>query len=441
MPHLPLRLRLYIFGIGAAAVAALGVSLWAWRIRVLSWEHLLLSVGFATIIGLAYRHPLRIARRLDVQVETAPLFAALLLLEPPVAIVTSMTGAAVSLAVAHRFPIEILFNSSQTGLFVALAAAVYRLITASSALPGPVNTVLAVVMAAVTGYLGNTLLVAAAVGLQVGMSPVGVWLANWRYDILEHIALYLLGVLMVLVVQQHPWGLLLAALPLAIVYISLQRSVYLRLQTKEAIEALADVVDMRDRYTFAHSKRVAQYAYELARGMKLPPQQVELITSAARVHDLGKVGIVEEVLNKPGALDELQWEKMRQHPRAGAQIVSRFPYYADGRELIEHHHERMDGRGYPDGIGAPQLSLGARIIAVADALDAMTSDRPYRKALSLDAARREFEKGAGSQWDAQVVVQLLSMLPNGQITEDMLPPFVELAARPTGDEEVPVSST
>jgi HD-GYP domain-containing protein (c-di-GMP phosphodiesterase class II) len=288
-------------------------------------------------------------------------------------------------------------------------------------------------MAGVSSYLGNTLLVATAVGLQRGMNPLGVWLSSWRYDISEHVALYLLGILTALLAQDYSWALWLMAVPLAIVYISLQRSVHLRVQTKEAIEALADIVDMRDPYTFAHSKRVAEYAYELARAMKLSPQEVELIASAARVHDLGKVGIVEAVLNNAGKLDERQWKEMRRHPQMGAQIVNRFPYYAEGRELILHHHERMDGCGYPDGVSAEQLSMGTKIIAAADALDAMTSDRPYRKALPMDVVRQEFEKGSGTQWDARVVEQLLGMLPNGRAIKDMPPPFAELAARLGGD--------
>jgi len=440
MSRLPFRLRLYILGTAAATAAVFALSLGVWGRHVVSLEEFGLSVGFAVLVGLAYRHPLRVARHLDVQVETAPLFAALLLFRPPLAILIAVIGVAVPLVLGRRNFFEVLFNTSQTGLYVALAGTVYQLIRAFGALPGPVGPSLAVVMAGVSGYVGNTLLVAAAVGLQQGMNPVGVWLANWGHDILEQVALYLFGVLMVLVVRPYPWALMLTALPLAIVYVSLQRSVHLRFQTKEAIEALADVVDMRDPHTFAHSKRVAQYAYELASRMKLSPGQLELITSAARVHDLGKVGIVDGVLGKKGELSESQWAKMRQHPRMGAQILSRFPYYAEGRELIEHHHERVDGGGYPDGIPARQLSIGARIIAVADALDAMTSDRPYRKALSLGAARREFRSGAGAQWDAEVVRQLLDILPDGQVTEDIPPAFVELAARMAVGSETAITS-
>jgi len=435
MHRFPLRLLLYIGGVAAIAVMAFGLSLRAWGLCISSWEDALLAAGFALFIGLAYRYPLLMARHLNVQVETAALFSALLLFKPPLAILISMTGVACSSVISRRIPLETIFNTGQTGLYVTLAGAVYQLIKASPVPPDPVNAVLATAMAAVVGYLGNTLLVATAVGLQMGMSPIGVWLANWRYDILEHVALYLLGVLTALVVQHYSWALLLTAVPLGIAYVSLQRSVHLRLQTKEAVEALADIVDMRDPYTFAHSKRVADYAFELARAMKLPPQEVETITSAARVHDLGKVGITDAVLNKPGGLDDKEWEAMRQHPRMGAQIISRFPYYTEGRELIEHHHERIDGRGYPAGVSGEELSIGARIIAVADALDAMTSDRPYRKALPLDVVRREFKKGAGTQWDAQVVEQLLKMLPDQQVSKDTPPVFIELAERLARDKE------
>ena len=440
MRRFSLRLRLYVGSVAVAAIAAFALCLWTWELRVSSVEDILLAIGFAVFIGLAYHYPLLMDRHLNVQVETAALFAALLLFKPPVAIVISMIGVACSLVVSRRIPLEIVFNTGQTGFYVALAGTAYQMIIASSAFPGPLNAVLAVVMAGVSGYLGNTLLVATVVGIQEGMSPLGIWLANWRYDILEHVALYLLGVLTALVVQHYFWALLLTAVPLAIVYVSLQRSFYLRLQTKDALAALADVVDERDPYTFAHSKRVAVFTDLLARAMKLTPQEVELITSAARVHDLGKVGVHEEVLNKPGSLNQDEWEKMRQHPLKGAQIVSSFPAYTEGRELIEHHHERIDGDGYPSGIAGEGLSIGARIIAVADALDAMTSDRVYRKALPLDVVRQEFENGAGTQWDKQAVEQLLKILPDGQITEDTPLPFVELYNRLTGDEQLPAYS-
>jgi putative nucleotidyltransferase with HDIG domain len=166
---------------------------------------------------------------------------------------------------------------------------------------------------------------------------------------------------------------------------------------------MADVVDRRDPYTFEHSQSVADHAVRTARRLRLPDKEVELIRLAARVHDLGKIAIPDEVLHKQGRLTEAEFELMKKHPQTGAEILAKFPEYKRGRELVLAHHERMDGLGYPRGLAGAAIALGARIIAVADSWDAMTSDRPYRKALASDVALGELLRGRGTQWDADVV--------------------------------------
>jgi len=199
-------------------------------------------------------------------------------------------------------------------------------------------------------------------------------------------------------------------IPVALIYISFRNNSLLRFQTKEAVEALADTIDMRDPYTFQHSQRVARYARELAVNLGLPEDVVDVIESAARVHDLGKIGVDTSILTKPSALSEAEWEMIRKHPEIGANIVSRFPFFRSGQELILHHHERYDGQGYPKGIEGDAIPIGARVIAVADAFDAMTSDRPYRRALPLRTVLRELEQHKGTQWDPQVTEALAGIL-------------------------------
>lgn len=213
-----------------------------------------------------------------------------------------------------------------------------------------------------------------------------------------------------MVAQISPWALCLMIIPVALIYISFKNNSLLRFQTKEAVEALADTIDMRDPYTFQHSQRVARYARELAVKMGLSEDVVDTIESAARVHDLGKIGVDTSILTKPAALSQAEWETMSKHPEIGASIVGRFPFFRSGQELILHHHERYDGRGYPQGIENNSIPIGARIIAVADAFDAMTSDRPYRRALPLRAVLRELEQHKGTQWDPQVTEALAGIL-------------------------------
>jgi putative nucleotidyltransferase with HDIG domain len=166
---------------------------------------------------------------------------------------------------------------------------------------------------------------------------------------------------------------------------------------------MADVVDDRDPYTFQHSESVAAHAVRTAKKLGLPAREVELIRHAARVHDLGKTAVPDEVLHKRGRLTDAEFELMKKHPQTGAEILEKLPGYRRGRELVVAHHERMDGRGYPRGLSGSAIPLGARIIAVADSWDAMTSDRPYRAALDPEAALGELLRGRGTQWDAEVV--------------------------------------
>ncbi|NPA91049.1 MAG: HD-GYP domain-containing protein [Chloroflexi bacterium] len=204
--------------------------------------------------------------------------------------------------------------------------------------------------------------------------------------------------------------MLLTTIPVALVYLSLRNSLRLQVLTRDAVEKMADVIDRRDPYTAGHSIRVADLAARIAIEMGLPWEEVETIRAAARVHDLGKIEIDSIVLNKPGRLDDREWELMRRHPIVGAEIISRFPEFARGADYIRYHHERWDGKGYPYGLKGEEIPLGARIIAVADSYDAMTTDRPYRRALSRDVVVAELKRGAGVQWDPRVVAAFLRVL-------------------------------
>src|SRR5947209_909384 len=174
---------------------------------------------------------------------------------------------------------------------------------------------------------------------------------------------------------------------------------------------LAGGVDRRDPYTFQHSQSVADHSVRTARRLGLPDREVEVIRLAARVHDLGKIAIPDEVLHKAGRLTAAEFELMKKHPETGAEILAKFPAYRHGRELVLAHHERIDGLGYPRGLAGAAIALGARIIAVADSWDAMTSDRPYRKALEAEVALGELLRGRGTQWDASVVDAFAESLP------------------------------
>jgi diguanylate cyclase (GGDEF)-like protein/putative nucleotidyltransferase with HDIG domain len=173
--------------------------------------------------------------------------------------------------------------------------------------------------------------------------------------------------------------------------------------------ALAEVIDIRDAGTAAHSETVGRYAGAIAREMGLSSELVERVRFGGIVHDVGKIGIPDSVLRKPGWLDEQDWEEMRRHPEIGARIL-RGANLDDIGEWVLAHHERPDGHGYPNGLAGVDIPLEARILAVADAYEAMTSDRVYRPAMSPQAARDELRRCSGSQFDSRVVEAFLELL-------------------------------
>jgi HD-GYP domain-containing protein (c-di-GMP phosphodiesterase class II) len=280
---------------------------------------------------------------------------------------------------------------------------------------GHPHSLIAIASAASAMYLVNCLAVATIVALQTGMSLWLHWRQSLSFGMTEEASLYALGLLAAIVVDVHAWALPLLLLPGFVVYLSLERNIGLRQQTLDAVQSLADIVDLRDPYTADHSRRVAVYARELAMALDLSPDDVDLIEQAARVHDIGKLLVDREVLAKEGKLTDDDWAQLKQHPVTGAEILGRFPQFVLATSYVRHHHEALDGRGYPDGLSGEQIPLGARIIAVADSLDAMASARPYRPALPPDVVLGEFARKRGIQWDAQVVDTLLRLVDEGVI--------------------------
>jgi putative nucleotidyltransferase with HDIG domain len=177
-----------------------------------------------------------------------------------------------------------------------------------------------------------------------------------------------------------------------------------------AIGALAAAIEARDPYTVGHSARVTQYAVAIAESMKLSTEETEEIRLAALLHDVGKIGVSDHILNKPGRLNEEEYSAMKMHPELSMRIMTPLPHRGDIIPIIYHHHEHYDGSGYVDGQSGEEIPLGARIVSVADAYEAMTSDRPYRAALSREDAVQELRVNAGTQFDPEVVRHFLNLL-------------------------------
>ena len=180
--------------------------------------------------------------------------------------------------------------------------------------------------------------------------------------------------------------------------------------THQVIQALAGTVDAKDRYTNGHSMRVAKYAKEIARRMGMSRQEQENIYYTGMLHDIGKIGVPDEIINKPGRLTEEEFEIIKTHPVIGSEILKNISEIPGLYLGTRGHHERYDGRGYPDGLAGEEIPLQARIIAVADAYDAMTSNRSYRSFLPQAAVRQEMMKGRGFQHDPAIADIMIQMI-------------------------------
>jgi putative nucleotidyltransferase with HDIG domain len=175
------------------------------------------------------------------------------------------------------------------------------------------------------------------------------------------------------------------------------------------LEVLGEALDYKDRETEGHSKRVTAYTMAIANRMGIPKDQIETIARGAFLHDIGKMAIPDNILNKPGKLTPDEVVIMREHCYLGYKLVQKIPVLKEAAEIVYSHQERFDGTGYPRGLKAEEIPLGARIFSVADTLDAITSDRPYRPRQSMQAARNEIQRCSGSQFDPEVVSVFLEM--------------------------------
>ncbi len=416
MGKLRAPLRVYVLAVIASGMAAVSAAVAFGSLPTV--ERWWLAGLFFAATAVAQIRPVHIGPKLKVTVEDAATYAAALTLHPLAALLVAAGGTFLGLRFTRRATwYNRAFNASVVTLGTGAAALTYALLRQD-----PDIDFLAATAAAFAKLGVESALVEIAIALQLRRSPFLNWWQTNRSDMPHHVVLYLLGLLAATALDGHPWALVLFLAPVAVVYVALRDVSRLREQTRTAILELADMIDLRDHYTHGHSQRVAEYAERIARELGFSAAQRELVREAARVHDIGKIGTADQFLLKAGPLSPEERGEMRRHAELGYKLLRRIPEFRAGAELVYAHHERPDGRGYPRGLHGDEVPFESAVISVADAYDAMTTDRPYRKAMGWDSARREFEAGRGTQWDARVVDVFIGMVERERAPETALVP-------------------
>jgi len=214
----------------------------------------------------------------------------------------------------------------------------------------------------------------------------------------------------------------------------LKQSQEVAILNEELLMALAHAIDLRDPDVLGHSHNVARYAVLIAQELGLPPEKVELVRKGGLLHDIGKLGIPEAIVFKPGALNSEEYARMKQHSALGADIIADCHSLYELVTIVRHHHERYDGRGYPDRLRAHEIPLEARIMAVADSVEAMASDRPYRQAMDALAILEEIQSQSGSQFDPYVATAFWNVVRKSAV------PVIVNSARSAGNAPVTAGS-
>jgi diguanylate cyclase (GGDEF)-like protein/putative nucleotidyltransferase with HDIG domain len=424
MKHLPQAARFYVAGVIAAGAILIAVDL-----PLATFDQPALFFVFLTLSSLtsALKVPLPIPRSgSTMSVSYAVDFAALLLLGPHETMVIAMTSAWAQCTFRTRDwnpPYKTLFSMASLTVTVQATGFVYQWL---GGVPGVLSVPTVsrpLVGAAMTYFALNSALVAGAIALSTRQGILAVWSQNFLWAGPSY--LVGAGAAAIGAVFIHRSGYWLAMLTVAPLYLTYRTyKVYLdRIDGERnhirqlsdlhlaTIEALALAIDAKDQTAHTHIRRVQTYAAALARSVGMTENEVRGVTTAALLHDIGKLAVPEHILSKPGPLSPEEFQKIRTHPQVGSEIIAHVPFPYPVAPLIASHHERWDGKGYPSGSRGEEIPLGARILTVVDYFDALVRDRPYHKAVSHDAAVELLRQEAGKALDPHLVERFLDLWP------------------------------
>jgi hypothetical protein len=398
--------------VGSVALAAVLCLMGAgWRVPGEDYASLRNALAAFAVLGFLSEASYLRLRVLSAETQSSvafiPFIATVILFDTGWAsIIAAGAVFAVEFAVKKKTPIKIVFNVSQMTVSVALSSLVYQSLGGAFALSSFAFRPLAVVGAVLTYFFVNSTAVSMAVAFADGVPLSDAWRRIAGSSLLYDLFSSVLGPLLAfLYVKLELAGILVLILPLYFIRYIYQVNLQLEQVNRDLLELMAKAIEARDRYTSGHSLRVSQIARGIARECGLGARVSEQVATAALLHDVGKIHEdFEPLLKKEGRLDSTERALMQTHPARSAELVATISAFKGPIEdSVRHHHERFDGSGYPSGLVGEAIPIGARIIMIADTMDAMTTNRAYRAALGFDQVLTELQRFSGSQFDPTLV--------------------------------------
>lgn len=402
--------NVYIFIIGFSIIPALYLTMPF--IKLANIPEILFWIALEIAADLK---PFRVMYKLqmDMTMSFAVQLSAVILLGTGPAVWTIIIATLVVEIITKRPWQRIIFNAGQYGLSLIITGFFYHLLKLSSQ-DVPVDIIIdmpAILISVSVYYLLNTFFISAVISLTTGDRFFDIFFSDFKIIAGYFYSLAPISIAVALLYKHdRPYIILIMIPPLVMADQALRRYYSLHREAQETMKVLATTLDERDKYTFYHSVHVAEYARKIAEQLGLSQDEANEIEMAGHVHDLGKVGIEDSILNKKGKLTDKEYDKIKNHPETAYRLLKNLKPYKKCAEYVVHHHERFDGNGYPGRIAGRSIPLGARILSVADSYDAMTTDRPYREALSQNAAICEMKVFAGIQFDPKVVEAFITVL-------------------------------
>lgn len=372
-------------------------------------EHLRAALWLVAFGVLSQLLSHKIRQGTDGSVASIPYLAAAVVAPSWTTAVAVLVGALVGETLRHLPPVKVVFNAAQLSLATSLAVAAYLGLGGTSLLRDASANWIAYSALVSVFFVTNTFAVSGVIAVSERRNILKVWRGSTQssllYDLMASPMAFALGWVYVRYGALGAAGL---ALPLLAVRQVFKTNWQLEQTTQELLELMVKAIEARDPYTSGHSQRVAHYSRIIGRAVGLHSRQIERLGIAALLHDVGKIHeIYAPLLRKTDKLTADEWVVMKTHPIKSAELVQTVSQLRDVVSPVRHHHEAWDGTGYPDGLAGDEIPLPARIIAIADTVDAMTTDRPYRAALGADAVRDELRRMSGRQFDPQLCDHLL----------------------------------